>query len=202
MKKRLCIILVIALFCNMHTVFAMSTSPSALNLGFIDNGNPDLSVEFHGYVFSDLPTDIISVVMPTQIYFGIYPDSINWNKVISPAIRVTNGSSRPVNISVSDIQVNASGAAINLRTVNPRPNERDIRLGIGVQSAVAGAASVGGVAGGRIFMVGNTLDLGTVPNNAPAVGAVFEVYGDASPMTNWSDGEGLSVSTIFKAEMP
>jgi hypothetical protein len=200
MKKAISFILAVALLINLYTVTANAT------VGIGPDGNmtvsePSLAVDLYGTVFADIPLDIISVVMPTRIFFNVFPDRVEWNHILSPNVIVMNvNSSRPVSLSIDSAVISSPG--VTFTDGAPRNTVKEVRLGIAPVPNINSATSVIGVGAQYLLNAGTISDLGMISNVIPFNSVTYRVYGDASPMSLWTDGEALHIQTVFKVVMP
>jgi hypothetical protein len=168
-------------------ITVIATSPGA-----ISSTEASLNVEMEGMVYRE-PV-IISVLMPTKIYFQVLPAEDNWNKILSPVITASNLGSSDVRLSV--IKANAVGTT--LTTVKPTGNE--IRLGIAPESMISESSLSSTYLLRTSLTTSRGIDLGIIGFSTPSNKASYKLFGDVAANA-WLDGDRFTVNAVFKVNI-
>ncbi len=167
----------------------MTTSPGSLM-----TSSSALDIILEGTVFADLPSSIITVLMPTKVYFNVYPDDEGWNKVLSPTISASNLSSADVRLSITKAE--SYGAALTLQ----RPAGNGVRLGIAPENQISESLLSSTYLLRTSLSDASYIDLGLIGFSSPSNVGRYKIFGDAAA-GEWTNGDTFSVNTIFKVTM-
>lgn len=186
MKKMLCVLLAVAiLICPQKSLvyaseYVLTTTSQAIQIDLL----------------GQVETNIISVVIPTQVKFVAIPEETGWNKILSPNFAVQNTGKAMLNVSITKATVNTPGIKFTNNTPNFDGTTKQIRL------AVAPKATYGSITGVQNYLLNDAVSsvspIALTKNldySASANTATYNVYGDIS--TGWVQNEEFSVSAVF-----
>lgn len=162
--------------------------------GALTSDDPDLDVILEGEVLTDMPADIITVLMPTHVYFNLMPDETGWNKVVSPTVNVSNLSAADVRVSVTKAE--ASGTSLTVGT----PVGNEVRLGIAPENMIDESLLSSTYLLRQNLSDSSYIDLGLAGFAAPNNVTHLKIFGDAASGA-WSDGDVFAIRTIFKVTL-
>lgn len=198
MKKRISLALLLTLAMAVNAFAAeFGIQPLLVDItssGSITSENPQLDVTLEGEIIMDESADMISVLMPTQIYFNLMPDEEDWNKVVSPTVNVSNLGTSDVRVSVT--KAVANGASLTTQT----PAGNAVRLGIAPENLISESLLSSTYLLRSTLSDSSYIDLGLIGFNTPNNVARLKVFGDAASDV-WNTGDIFTVQTIFKVTL-